>query len=762
MMLQRARLLPGLVLLGLVVLPGAFLACTSEMEPTPTPTPTPPGEGPDDGWSWRAAFDASELGALSSVWGSSPTDVFVVGGTFDQAEIYHFDGATWRTMMAPDVPLLVWVFGFGPNDVYAVGVGGGFAHYDGQAWSEHDSGTTQDLWGIWGKTPTDMWIVGGTVGEGEPVLLHYDGTTLTPEAVPANDLGATALFKIWGIGERVLAVGANGLIIERTNGAWQQVIAGAAANEDFVSLWGTSESNIVVVGGRTNAQIAHFDGTAWNAFKPIGTPGLNGCFMDRPDQAIVGGGVGYVGRFNPATEALVEEDAPAEDDIHAVWGDGAGRYYAVGGQFRPPFRGVALVRSQEETGDATRPIPAAVDCTLDADCTDGSACTVDMCSDGVCVFEPLDCSDGDACTIDACNAGVCTHVGLDCSDGNACTTDVCSSGVCVHRNACPAGQACVAGACVAATGCSIDADCADADPCTTDACSAGQCVNTPRVCSDGDACTIDECVSGACVFTPMSCNDFDACTEDACVNGVCQSVPRDCDDQDPCTIDDCAGGACTHVDIPGCACSAQTDCPLGDDCVGGACVSAVGPDLEIGLGGAADRCVPAGYARVLDGGVFPICEGFQGYTDVLPDVRVTGFAPGENVQVRGRLAFPELVACTPPANGCAAGQSCNRLNPADATGVCGPLDAQRVASGNLVDLGGGVGQFVDLNLIIRQAYVLSDGVDVVLTVQVAKTGDEATHTAPLSLHLTLEGRKICLAQEECPSGSTCTSNYCIP
>ncbi|MCZ6654432.1 MAG: glucosyltransferase-I, partial [Planctomycetota bacterium] len=74
------------------------------------------------------------MGVLSAVWGSSADDVFVVGGKPSQGEIYHFDGAVWQAMHVPDVPLLVWVFGFGSDDVTAVGVGGGVVHFDGASW----------------------------------------------------------------------------------------------------------------------------------------------------------------------------------------------------------------------------------------------------------------------------------------------------------------------------------------------------------------------------------------------------------------------------------------------------------------------------------------------------------------------------------------------------------------------------------------------------------------------------------------------------
>ena len=137
-------------------------------DPDPSQPPADDSDSPadttdpsDDSQSivWSAAFDATGVGVLSAVWGSSAIDVFVVGGTPSQGEIYHFDGAVWQAMRVPEVPLLVWVFGFGSDDVTAVGAGGGVIHFDGVSWQRLDSGTTKDLWGIWGAAPDDTDLV---------------------------------------------------------------------------------------------------------------------------------------------------------------------------------------------------------------------------------------------------------------------------------------------------------------------------------------------------------------------------------------------------------------------------------------------------------------------------------------------------------------------------------------------------------------------------------------------------------------------------
>lgn len=338
---------------------GNSATCTQDITLT-----APPQDPPE----WNPAFDTTGIGALSSVWGSGPSDVFVVGGTAPQAEIYHYDGTDWQEMNVPTGAFaLVWVFGFGPNDVYAVGLAGTVLHYNGVAWTAKNSGSFQNLWGVWGSSPTDIWIVGDglTFGDPNPLILHHDGnTTFTPHTLPypaENDRNARSLFKVWGIGGRVFAVGDLGLIVEYSAGAWSQIESGA--NQKIVSLWGTSESNIVAVGGLTGgAQFSEYaGGVAWTSVNLPAFGGLNGVFMDTPDEAIIGGfvtaaGPGYVGRYDVATNTPTVELATIPQVVHAIWGDGQGRYYAVGGNFAFPFSGgQCWVRTYGDPGITPQP-----------------------------------------------------------------------------------------------------------------------------------------------------------------------------------------------------------------------------------------------------------------------------------------------------------------------------------------------------------------------------------------------------------------------
>jgi photosystem II stability/assembly factor-like uncharacterized protein len=157
-----------------------------------------------------------------------------------------------------------------------------------------------------------------------------------------------SLFKVWGIGGKTFAVGQQGLLLEYDGQDWLRVPAGAEADADFISLWGTSADNIVVVGGRGNGRIATYNGTEWTTIAPGGVGGLNAVFMEEPGSALVGGLPGYVGSFDPATKEVTPEPVFTDLDVHAMWGDGMGRVYAVGGNFMAPHRGVAWVRTVTE------------------------------------------------------------------------------------------------------------------------------------------------------------------------------------------------------------------------------------------------------------------------------------------------------------------------------------------------------------------------------------------------------------------------------
>ena len=80
----------------------------------------------------------------------------MVGGEPGCGTAFHYDGSAWteEADLPEESDLLVWVYGFGADDVWAVGTSGTIVRYDGSAWTRVDAGTTEDLWGVFDSRRT--------------------------------------------------------------------------------------------------------------------------------------------------------------------------------------------------------------------------------------------------------------------------------------------------------------------------------------------------------------------------------------------------------------------------------------------------------------------------------------------------------------------------------------------------------------------------------------------------------------------------------
>lgn len=161
-----------------------------------------------DGLVWTAQ---PSLGFedLRGVWMASETEAFAVG----YYAVYHRTGSTWSQMFGNTTKNLRGVFGFAPDDVWAVGTLGQVIHYDGTVWKTIPSGTTRNLRAVWGSAPNDVTIV----GEGGTIL-RWDGATLAP-VLP--ELTTRTLEAVTGFGsDDITAVGERGTILHFDGATW--------------------------------------------------------------------------------------------------------------------------------------------------------------------------------------------------------------------------------------------------------------------------------------------------------------------------------------------------------------------------------------------------------------------------------------------------------------------------------------------------------------------------------------------------------------
>jgi len=296
---------------------------------------------------FEPAFDATEVGWLMNTWGFDRDGLLAVGGGPAAGVMLRYDGEWTREDLGVDVPLLNWIHGFGASDVTVVGNSGTVLHFDGTAWIQGDSGTTENLWGVWGATPDDLWAVGGSgFPDATAIVIHYDGTAWTTSELPVLERDVHGFFKVWGAAaDDVYVVGQRGVVLHWDGAAWTELLVGA--NDDLVSIWGTAPDRIVAVGGRGNGIVARWDGTEWTSQFLTPLPGLNGVWTRDGQTIHVAGVRGTLGTLDFDTLEFTDMTANDLRDFHSLFGVG-GRVTAVGGNLATglagPYRGIAYWR----------------------------------------------------------------------------------------------------------------------------------------------------------------------------------------------------------------------------------------------------------------------------------------------------------------------------------------------------------------------------------------------------------------------------------
>lgn len=308
--------------------------------------------GPAADPGWQSVDEPAAQGWVMSTWAASASDVWLVGGAPDAGVAMHFDGATWSERAVPDgTPLLDWAYGFGSDDVLVVGRGGTILHWDGRTLSAEDSGTTEDLWGVWGSSPDDVWAVGGSgFSTATPTLLHRVAGAWQSVAVPTlSHVEVHGLFKVWGSeADDVWVVGQRGTLLHFDGTSWQERLAGTG--EDLIAVWGTSRDRVAFVGGRSNGVLITWDGSAFRAIDLAFLPGLSGVWMGSRDAIQVAGVRGTRRTIAWDGTTLREDDLATQLDYHALHGDPGGTLWAVGGNIASvsPYVGLVSRRTLSE------------------------------------------------------------------------------------------------------------------------------------------------------------------------------------------------------------------------------------------------------------------------------------------------------------------------------------------------------------------------------------------------------------------------------
>lgn len=196
-----------------------------------------------DGAEW-ASRSAGTSFDLFAVWGASAGDVWLVG---DRGTLLHCDETTCSPPASVTTADLAAVWATGADEAWAVGSGGVILRRSETGWRSVDSPTTVNLTAVWGSAPNDVWF------SGYQILLHWDGTALTPvEGLPngAAALHGRASDDLWALSASS-PVHWDGKAFAPSNQVASYTIFEAAPDDVWVGVFNDS----------TN--MGHFDGQSW-------------------------------------------------------------------------------------------------------------------------------------------------------------------------------------------------------------------------------------------------------------------------------------------------------------------------------------------------------------------------------------------------------------------------------------------------------------------------------------------------------------------
>ncbi|MCA9672587.1 MAG: hypothetical protein KC503_43635, partial [Myxococcales bacterium] len=152
------------------------------------------------------------------------------------------------------------VWGSGPSDVWVVGDGGTILRNQGSGFEPVVSGTQADLNDVWGVSATEVYFVG------DGVALVYDGTSVKPAFTPTNFNGkAVNLWRIGGVGSNAWTGGSDGAVFKlASGGSWRSQIPYESQGLTFTDAWAADATTAYVVLGGLAAGVWKHDASGFN------------------------------------------------------------------------------------------------------------------------------------------------------------------------------------------------------------------------------------------------------------------------------------------------------------------------------------------------------------------------------------------------------------------------------------------------------------------------------------------------------------------
>jgi hypothetical protein len=310
---------------------------TCNVDTTHHPTPN---DTTSHNFTWTESSLPNE-GILTGCWVFGPKNIYVVGGS-----IWKWNGTNWnedtvqwsrgtlhgllsgsslfafseKDMWITNGGVVLHVvgsyavrfdvggslhssWGTSSANMYSVGDGGTILHFDGTNWTRMVSGTTKNLYSIWGTSDGDIWAAGFYSTTAETGLVHYDGTawqSIDPKTVGNIGPGADGIGAVWtcdSSGTPVVVLAGSGMWRRSGTGSWRGDGSllpnklSTGGNVGIYELSGNSANDILGAGGW--GWVGHWNGRSWLRYDSLydlsnGTYTSGGISMKNNTACVVG------------------------------------------------------------------------------------------------------------------------------------------------------------------------------------------------------------------------------------------------------------------------------------------------------------------------------------------------------------------------------------------------------------------------------------------------------------------------------------------
>lgn len=226
------------------------------------------GSSPDDVWiiggQWQVGsvqhWNGNRMGGADrtshttlvahprAIWGSSASDVIVVGERIS----YRFDGMAWKELPRVGNAPLNAIAGIGNGDAWVVGDRGEIVYLRGCEWTQVSNNVSPEAFvALWASSDDDVWAFGKGA-------FHWDGEKWTSTPIGISE----PLYAAWGSGPKdIWAAGAEGKLVHWNGSFWTPFQA--PVTNPLRKIWGSSPNDVYAFDGYS-AEMIHWDGRAWS------------------------------------------------------------------------------------------------------------------------------------------------------------------------------------------------------------------------------------------------------------------------------------------------------------------------------------------------------------------------------------------------------------------------------------------------------------------------------------------------------------------